>query len=166
MPRRDRVAAPRSRTCNAWLMADKAPSQTRRARLWRVTESQGIPLRAILVTVGVVVAAYLAGKLLYRLRDVLLLMVLSGFLALLLNPLVIYLQRWKVHRRGFAVAIVTFWAVLVFAGLAVAFGSPLVGAVNHLSDKLPGYVSAAQHGKGWIGKLIRRYHVQVWVAHN
>ena len=147
-------------------MADKAPSQTRRARLWRATESQGIPLRAILVTVGVVVAAYLAGKLLYRLRDVLLLMVLSGFLALLLNPLVICLQRWKVHRRGFAVAIVTFWAVLVFAGLAVAFGSPLVGAVNHLSDKLPGYVSAAQHGKGWIGKLIRRYHVQVWVAHN
>jgi predicted PurR-regulated permease PerM len=147
-------------------MADKTPSQTRRARLWRATESRGIPLRAILVTVGVVVAAFLAGKLLYRLRDVLLLMVLSGFIALLLNPLVIYLQRWKVHRRGLAVAIVTFWAVLVFAGLAVAFGSPLIGAVNHLSDKLPGYVDAAQHGKGWIGKLIRRYHVQTWVAHN
>jgi predicted PurR-regulated permease PerM len=147
-------------------MADKAPSQTRRARLWRATESQGIPLRAILVTVGVVVAAYLAGKLLYRLRDVLLLMVLSGFLALLLNPLVIYLQRWKVRRRGLAVAIVTFWAVLVFAGLAVAFGSPLVGAVSHLSNKLPGYVDAAQHGRGWIGGLLRRYHVQAWVAHN
>src|SRR5579863_7423182 len=128
-------------------MADKMPSQTRRARLWRATESRGIPLRAILVTVGVVVAAYLAGKLLYRLRDVLLLMAVSGFLALLLNPLVVYLQRWKVHRRGGAVAIVTFWAVLVFAGLAVAFGYPLVNGVTHLADRLPGYVAQAQLGK-------------------
>jgi predicted PurR-regulated permease PerM len=147
-------------------MADKTPPQTRRARLWRAAESHGIPLRAILATVGVVVAAYLAGKLLYRLRDVVLLMAVSGFIALLLNPLVVYLQRWKVHRRGFAVAIVTFWAVLVFAGLAVAFGYPLVNAVTHLADQLPSYVNQAEHGKGWIGHLIRRYHVPAWVQQN
>src|ERR1700730_18021179 len=109
-------------------MADRTPPQTRRERLWRSSESRGIPLRAILVTVGVVVAAYMAGKLLYRLRDVLLLMAVSGFIALLLNPLVVSLQRWKVRRRGTAVAIVTLWAVLVFAGLAFAFGYPLVGS--------------------------------------
>ena len=74
-------------------MPDKTPSQTRRARLWRSAESQGIPLRAILVTVAVVVVTYMAGKLLYRLRDVVLLMAVSGFVALLLNPLVVYLQR-------------------------------------------------------------------------
>src|SRR5437660_10412932 len=102
-------------------MADKTPPRTRRERLWRSAETRGIPLRAILATVGVVVAAYLAGKLLYRLRDVLLLVAVSGFIALLLNPLVLYLQGWKVHRRGFAVAIVTFWAVVAFAGLAAAF---------------------------------------------
>jgi predicted PurR-regulated permease PerM len=147
-------------------MADKSPPQTRRERLWRSAGSRGIPLRAILATVGVVVAAYLAGKLLYRLRDVLLLMAVAGFVALLLNPLVVYLQRWKVPRRGFAVAIVTFWAVVVFAGLAVAFGSPLVMAGTHLADRLPSYVDQAQHGKGWIEQLIRRYHVQSWVQHN
>src|SRR5579859_2652884 len=102
-------------------MAEKTPPGTRRERMWRAAESRGIPLRAILATVGVVVAAYLAGKLLYRLRDVLLLITVSGFVALLLNPLVVFLQKWKVRRRGFAVAIVTLWAVLVFAGLAVAF---------------------------------------------
>jgi predicted PurR-regulated permease PerM len=90
----------------------------------------------------------------------------SGFIALLLNPLVVYLQRWKVHRRGYAVAIVTVWAVLVFAGLALAFGSPLVKAGTHLADVLPSYVNQAQHGKGWIGQLIRRYHVTVWVQQN
>src|SRR6266702_4086829 len=147
-------------------MADETPPPTRRERLWRSAQSQGIPLRAILATVGVVVAAYLAGKLLYRLRDVLLLLAVSGFIALLLNPLVVFLQKWKVPRRGFAVAIVIFWAVLVFAGLAVAFGYPLVNGVTHLADRLPSYVDQAQHGKGWIGQLIRRYHVQTWVQQN
>jgi len=147
-------------------MPDKTPSQTRRARLWRSTESQGIPLRAILVTVAVVVVTYMAGKLLYRLRDVVLLMAVSGFVALLLNPLVVYLQRWKVPRRGFAVAIVTFWAVLVFIGLAIAFGYPLIHSATHLADKLPSYVDQAEHPHGWIGQLIRRYHVQTWVQHN
>jgi predicted PurR-regulated permease PerM len=147
-------------------MADKTPPQTRRERLWRSAESRGIPLRAILATAGVVVAAYLAGKLLYRLRDVILLMAVAGFIALLLNPLVVYLQRWKVRRRGFAVAIVTVWAVLVFAGLAVAFGYPLVNAVTNLANQLPSYVDQAQHGKGWIGHVIRQYHVLPWVQHN
>src|SRR5215472_11308089 len=147
-------------------MLDKTPPQSRRARLWRTAESQGIPLRAILVTVGVVVLTFMAGKLLYRLRDVLLLMAVSGFVALLLNPLVVALQRWKVPRRGFAVAIVTFWAVLVFVGLAIAFGYPLINSITHLADRLPSYVDQAEHGRGWIGRLIGRYHVVPWVQHN
>ena len=147
-------------------MPDKTPSQTRRARLWRSTESQGIPLRAILVTVAVVVVTFMAGKLLYRLRDVVLLMAVSGFVALLLNPLVVGLQRWKVPRRGLAVAIVTFWAVLVFVGLAIAFGYPLINSATHLADRLPSYVDQAQHPHGWIGQLIRKYNVQTWVQHN
>src|SRR5262249_53535778 len=104
--------------------------------------------------------------LLYRLRDVLLLIAVSGFVALLLNPLVVRLQRWKAPRRGFAVAIVTLWAVLVFAGLAVAFGYPLVNGATHLADRPPSSVDQAQDGRGWIGHLIRRYHVQSWVQHN
>src|SRR5215472_9259239 len=147
-------------------MPIKTPPQSRRARLWRSAEAQGIPLRAILVTVAVVVVTFMVGKLLYRLRDTLLVMAVGGFIALLLNPLVVYLQRWKVPRRGFAVAIVTFWAVLVFIGLALAFGWPLVNGVTHLADRLPSYVDQAQHGKGWIGDLARRYHVTTWVQHN
>src|SRR5499425_187530 len=147
-------------------MPIKTPPQSRRARLWRSAEAQGIPLRAILVTVAVVVVTFMAGKLLYRLRDTLLLVAVGGFVALLLNPLVVYLQRWKVPRRGFAVAIVTFWAVLVFVGLAIAFGYPLIHSATHLADRLPSYVDQAEHGRGWIGQLIRRYHVQAWVLHN
>ena len=141
------------------------PPATRRARLWSAAESSNVPLRAILVTVGVVVLAFLAGKLIDRLRGVILLLVVAGFIALLLNPLVVALHRW-LRRRGAAVAVVTLLALCAFAGLAVAFGYPLVNGISHLADSLPAYVSQAQHGKGWIGSLVTKYHLQAWVVKN
>jgi predicted PurR-regulated permease PerM len=143
----------------------RAPA-TRRARLWEATESRHVPLQAILVFVGVVVATYVAAKLIYRLRDEILLMVVAGFVALILNPVVLALQRWGIRRRGAAVAVVTLLTLVVFAGLAVAFGYPLVNGITDLAHDLPSYVSSAEHGRGWIGHLIRRYHVQRWVQTN
>jgi hypothetical protein len=64
---------------------------TRRARLRKAAARRGIPLAAIITAVAVVALTYLAGKLLYRLRDVILLMVVAGFVSLILNPLVLYL---------------------------------------------------------------------------
>src|SRR6516165_5414757 len=89
---------------------DGSELATRRARLLSAATARGIPLAAILTAVGVVAATFLAGKLLYRLKDVILLMVVGGFLALILNPLVLALQHWRIKRRGWAVAIVTIWA--------------------------------------------------------
>jgi predicted PurR-regulated permease PerM len=142
------------------------PPDSRRARLWKSAESAGVPLRTILVTVAVVAGAFLLGKLIFRLRDVILLIVVAGFLAVILNPLVVALQRWKIPRRGWAVALVTLWSVLVFIGLTVAFGLPLYNGITHLADTLPGYVSKAEHGRGWIGHLVLRYHVQHWIQSN
>jgi len=141
------------------------PPRGRLARLFQAADRRHVPLRTILVTVAVVVATYLAGQLIYRLRDVVLLMLVAGFTAMLLNPAVAKVQR-RVPRRGPAVAIVTAWAVLVFIGLAAAFGVPLVNGITHLADRLPGYIASAQHGHGWIGHLVARYHVQSWVQRN
>jgi predicted PurR-regulated permease PerM len=145
---------------------ESPPPDTRLARLWKASESRGVPLRTILATVAVAVTVYLAGKVMYRLRDVLLLLLVSGFVALLLNPLVVALQRRLVPRRGLAVAIVTAWGLIVFTGLAVAFGYPLINGITHLADRLPDYVANAQHGRGWIGHLARQYHIQAWVQQN
>jgi predicted PurR-regulated permease PerM len=147
-------------------MDSEPPQDTRLARLWKAAESRNIPLRTILTAVGVVVAVYLLGKTVYRLRDVLLLIVIAGFIALLLNPLVFALQRRWVPRRGLAVTLVTVWAALVFGGLAIAFGYPLINGISHFAQRLPGYVASAQNGTGWLGHLVRRYHVQAWVQHN
>jgi predicted PurR-regulated permease PerM len=132
----------------------------------RIADVNGVPVRAILFTIFAVVGLYLAGQVLFRLRTLLIIGLLSGFIALILNPLVVVLERWKIKRRGVAVAIVTVLALLVFFGLALAFGYPLVNGLTHFANSLPSYIDKAQHGRGWIGHLIRRYHVQDWVQRN
>ena len=139
---------------------------TRRSMLVKRAEARGVPLMTILVTIGVLIVVYFSGKLLYRLRDILLGMLVGGFVALILNPLVVWLQHHHVARRGFAVAIVMGIAVLAFMGLAFAFGYPLVNSITHLADNLPSYVKSAEHNRGWIGHILHRYHVQRWVEKN
>jgi predicted PurR-regulated permease PerM len=142
------------------------PVSARWTRLREAAESFDIPLSTIITAVAVVAALYLSGKLIYHLRDLLTLLAVSGFIALILNPLVVALQRRIVPRRSAAVAIVTVSALIVFAGLVVACGYPLVTAIIHMANRLPGYVANAERGKGWIGHLLRRYHAQAWVQHN
>jgi len=93
-----------------------------------------------------------------------LMIVVAGFLTLILNPLVVVLQRWRIKRRGWAVTLVAVWTVLVFAGLLAAFGYPLVHGLTHFSRGLPSYVASAEHGHGWIGHLARRFHLQAWIT--
>ncbi len=124
-----------------------------------------MPLQAILTAIGVVILAYLGGRVIDRLRGVLLLLVVAGFIALLLNPLVIVLQRW-LRRRGLAVTVVTLLSVAAFAGLAFAFGYPLVNGLSHLATALPTYVTKAEQGQGAVGRLVTRYHLNEWVVKN
>ena len=142
------------------------PIGPRRTRLRRAAESAGIPLPTILVTVAVVALTYLAALVVVHLRDILLLMVVAGFVALLLNSLVVALTKAGIRRRGASVAIVALVGLLAFVGLTLIFGYPLANGVTHLADALPGYVRDAEHGRGELGRLVRRYHVQNWVHKN
>ncbi len=141
-------------------------SETRRQRLFDRAQVNDVPLKTILVTIFAVVVVYFTGKLLYRLRELMLLLLVGGFIALILNPIVNRLQRGPIRRRGVAVLVVAIGTFIVFCLLAFAFGYPLVNAFTHLADNLPTYVTNAEHGKGWIGHLIKKYHVTKWVDQN
>ena len=148
--------------------ADDPPPRSRPSRHERLRSAaaaRGIPLPTILTTCAIVVGIYLAGKLAFRMRDILLIILVAGFIAVILNPMVVYVQR-RVRRRGWAVTVVIGWATLVFIGLAVLFGYPLLNGVTHLSARLPSYVQDAADGQGWIGHLVRHFHLQQWVAQN
>jgi len=138
----------------------------RLGRLWAAAEVRKVPLRTIVVAIVTIGLFYLAGKLIYRLRDVVLLLLVAGFVALILNPLVRVLQKYVVRRRGLAVTLVAVLALGVFVGLSFAFGYPLVNGITHLANELPSYVAKAENGQGWIGGLVKRYHVQRWVTQN
>ncbi len=145
---------------------DESQPPPRRSRLMASADRHDVPVRTIIATVAIVVATYLGGLVVYRLRDLLLLMLVGGFVALLLNPLVLFVQRYWLKRRGAAVAVVGLVSLVLFAGLAFAFGYPLVRSLTHLANTLPSYVRQAQSGRGWIGHLLRQYHVDEWVTKN
>jgi predicted PurR-regulated permease PerM len=138
----------------------------RLGRLWAAAEVRRVPLRTIIVAILAVAFFFLAGKLIYRLRTVLLLLLVAGFLALILNPLVRATERRLIKRHGLAVTAVALFMVIVFFGLLFAFGYPLVNAITHLANNLPTYVANAEQGKDWYGKLVKHYHVQQWVQQN
>jgi predicted PurR-regulated permease PerM len=152
-------------TWHAGRVNDQPAPPGRLARLLQAADRRHVPLRTILVTVAVVAVTYLAAQVIFRLRTLVLLFIVAGFVALLLNPIVVLLQR-RIPRRGYAVAVVTLVSLVVLALLAYSFGNPLVNGITHLANKLPGYVTSAESGKGWIGHLATKYHVQSWVQKN
>ncbi len=145
---------------------ESADAGTRRERLFASARTARVPLASILATVGIIVGVYGLGQALFRLKGMLLTLVVGSFVAVLLNPPVRWLQHHGLRRRGYAVSVVMVVAAIAFAGLAVAFGYPLVNGLTNLANSLPGYIHQAQTGHGWVGHLIQRYHVQTWLSHN
>jgi predicted PurR-regulated permease PerM len=145
---------------------DRPSGGSRWTLLRGAAESRGIPLRTIITVIGLAAMIYVSGKVLYRLRDIVILLAVSGFIAVILNPLVVMLQRRIAPRRSVAVAMVTVSGVLIFVGVLMGCAYPLAAGISHLVNQLPGYVANAEHGKGWAGHLLRRYHVQAWAQRN
>jgi predicted PurR-regulated permease PerM len=138
----------------------------RLGRLWAAAEMRRVPLRTIIAAILAVAFFFLAGKLIYRLRGVVLLLLVAGFLALILNPLVRVAEKWLIKRHGLAVTAVAVLMLAAFFGLLFAFGYPLVNGITHLANDLPTYVANAEHGRDWYGRLVKHYHVQQWVQQN
>jgi predicted PurR-regulated permease PerM len=138
----------------------------RRTRLRLAAAARGVPLPTILATVGIVAGVYLFGLLAFKLRDIVLLIVIAGFIAVVLNPLVLLCQRWGLRRRGPAVVVVVAVASIAFLATATAFGYPLSNALAHLAHQLPSYVAAAEQGHGFIGRLERAFDLRKWVTAN
>jgi len=143
--------------------------ETYRGRLSAAAHSRGIPLATILTTVLVAFLVLdvnaLGILLLWVLRKIVLYAVVALFVALLLSPAVHMVQR-VVRTRGWAVTIVFLVTAVVFVGIVVLFTAPLVEAVTHFARQLPYLVKQAEHGRGRIGRLLKRFHLQQWVTKN
>jgi len=141
------------------------PDAPRRDRLFAAASAKGVPLRTILTVDAVVIVTWVLYRLLGRLREVILWVLIAAFIALVLNPAVAALQRRR-FRRGAAVGVVFASAVLLFAGILALFGYPLVNSLTHVAEQLPTMVDQVQRGHGWLAHTLKHFGLLEWVQKN
>ena len=122
-----------------------------------------VPWRAIWAGIGIVLAAIAVIELVFALQQVIELLVISSFLAVVLSPAVSVLVRLKM-RRGLATSVVFLCGMAAFAGLGYLLIHPLYQQAVHFADDLPNLLAKTQAGKGRLGELIARYHLQSTAA--
>ncbi len=127
--------------------------------------SRGVPVRTLLVVDGLVLATGAAILLAWRLRQLILYIFIALLFAVVLNPAVRLLSRRGLS-RGLATTVVFLVGLAAFAGIVYVIVHPIYNAANHFASQLPRYVRDAEHGRGRIGQLIQRYHIQDYVRRN
>jgi predicted PurR-regulated permease PerM len=116
-------------------------------------------VRTVLAVLGIVVAVAALLELILLARQVLTWIFIALFLALALNPLVDWLQRHGLRRRGLAAGVAYLVVFAAIGGLGAAFVPTLVSEVNDFAEALPGYVDDLIEGRGRLGFLETDYQI-------
>jgi predicted PurR-regulated permease PerM len=121
--------------------------------------------RIALICTSVVVATGIGVALLWRLRVIVLLIFVSLFLGALLHPVVSFVERRGV-RRGIATTIVFFVSAALAGSLVYLLVHPVYTSATSFAKELPTLVRQAQNGKGPLGHLVNRLHLESYVKKN
>lgn len=124
-----------------------------------------VPVRTILATIGLVLATIVAIRIVQLLANVIGLLVVAGFFAVVLTPSVDYLER-KGMRRSMATIIVFLFGLGLLAGMLTLFIQPIVREVNNFIDDFPQFVESAREGRGPIGRLVQRFDIDTFIEEN
>jgi predicted PurR-regulated permease PerM len=147
-------------------MADEPP-ETWRSRLGGDASRRGVPLATILVATAVAIALIdLNAALilsLWILRKIVLYIVIAFFLTLLFTPAMRFLRRLGLS-QGMAATAVFLGGLVVIIGLIYLFASPLVTSAVHFGHEVPSLVKSARKGRGPLGRLVFRLHLQKYLS--
>jgi predicted PurR-regulated permease PerM len=116
--------------------------------------------RWTLVVIGLVLATLLVLGLAWQARQVLTWVVIAGFFAVALHPVVTWVENragWL--KRWLATLIVYLLAVAVIGGLITVFVIPLVHEGTQLANNTPQLIADIKAGRGPVGHLAERFHV-------
>jgi len=122
-------------------------------------------LRTVLSLLATIIAVAIVLEVIWIARHVLAWVLISLFLALALNPAVGWLQRHGVRRRVAAAAIAYLLTMAFFVLIGLLFVPTLVSQVNDFVHKVPDYVDDITHGRGRLGFLETKYHLEERVRH-
>ena len=125
-----------------------------------------MPWRTIVAAVGIVVATAAGIELVLASATVLTLIVVAGFLAIVLTPIVRRVETRMGGRRGLATTIVVLTSAVGLVGIIMLFVWPVRSqAITSITD-LPGTIQAAGRGRGPIGSLVSRLNLSTYVQDN
>jgi predicted PurR-regulated permease PerM len=122
-----------------------------------MTDERPVPVKTILVTIGLVVAAVIALYLIRLLAHIWMLLLVALFFAVLLTPPVDFVRRHLRVSKGLATTLVILFGLGLIMGMMYAFIRPLVDETRDFVDRFPTYVSDARAGRGPVGRLVREY---------
>jgi predicted PurR-regulated permease PerM len=125
-----------------------------------------VPVRTILVTIGLVLATIVTIYLGLRLGRVLAWILVAAFFAVILSPAVSFCQRRLHLRRGLAATLVFVTGFALLAAMLYVFIRPIVDQTQKFVDDLPEFVDDAEAGRGTVGRLVQRYDIDEWVREN
>ena len=121
--------------------------------------------RIALICTSVVVGTGIGLALLWRLRVIVLLIFVSLFLGALLHPVVSFVERRGI-RRGIATTVVFFVSAALAGSLVYLLVHPVYTSATSFAKELPTLVRQAQNGKGPLGHLVNRLHLESYVKKN
>ena len=125
-----------------------------------------VPWRTIVGVVGVVLATYIAYVLILATVRIVAWIAVAGFFAIVLAPLVKRVQRRVGDRRAVATAIVVFSTLFVMIGILALFIMPVRSQLVNIITDLPGTVRDAAAGRGPVGNLVKKLHIESYVRAN
>ncbi|MCU1395879.1 MAG: hypothetical protein JWM34_4307 [Ilumatobacteraceae bacterium] len=125
-----------------------------------------VPWRTIVAVVGVVLGTYVTCVLLLASVRVIAWVLVAGFFAIVLAPLVKRVQRHVRNRRAVATSIVVFSTLIAMLGVVALFIMPVRTQLVSILTDLPGTVHDAAQGKGPVGNLVEKLHLESLVRKN
>ncbi|MDO8391527.1 MAG: AI-2E family transporter [Actinomycetota bacterium] len=125
-----------------------------------------VPWRTIVGSVAVVLGTYLTIVVVLATARVLTWVLIAGFFAIVLAPLVKTVQQRVRGRRALATSIVVFSTLLTMIGAAVLFVMPVRTQLAAILSDLPGTVHRAATGKGPVGRIVKQLHIESYVQDN
>lgn len=127
---------------------------------------QTVPVKTIVVTVGLVLATAAAIEVVIKLRQVIIWVAIAAFFAVALHPAVEFGVSKLRLRRTMAALVVFVLGMALLGAAGYAFVRPIVNEVNDFVNNFPAYVNDAKAGRGTIGHIVKRYHIDSYVDRN
>ena len=125
-----------------------------------------VPWRTIVGAIGVVVVTYATLLLLLAAVRIIVWIAIAGFMAVVLAPLVGRLDNRLGGRRTLATGTVVITTLLVLAGVIALFILPVKTQLVNIITDLPGTVHDAANGKGPVGNIVHKLHIESYVKTN